>query len=201
MALITAAEARAYIPDLSGTGEDAALDVVIGRVGEQFAALCGFPPASAGGAPSMESTAYTRYYDPARAIHDGVLHLGVWPVTALSSIYDDPDEVYGSDTEVTSSDRLLVGSAGTIRLKPLGTHAWSTFGPRAIKVTFTAGYSTIPSALKDAACRATRDLWASRHTALGSSRPDPARTGFASEILALLQPFRVGFGVTYQGEV
>lgn len=86
MALITAAEARGYIPDMTGTAEDTALDTIIARVGEQFAHLCGFPPASAGGSPTMESAAYTRYYDPRRAITDDVVRLGIWPVTALSSI-------------------------------------------------------------------------------------------------------------------
>lgn len=200
MALITAAEARAYIPDLSGSGEDSALDVIIARVGEHIARACGYPAPTTGGTPTMESASYVRYYDPRRAVHGDALSLGVWPVTAVASVYDDPDEAYGSSTEVVSGNWVLVGDRGLIRVKPTASHTWSASGERAIKVSFTAGYATVPVGLKDAAARAVRDLWASRQTPLTSTRPDPGRGPLAFEVLLMLQPYRIPAGVLYQGE-
>lgn len=202
MALITAAQARAYLPDLTGTGEDSALDVVIARAGEILARWCGVPPATAGATPTLESASYTRYYDPSRAVHAGALRLGIYPVTAVASVYDDPDESYGSSTEVTTDDYRLVGDIGTIRLKPTGSHAWSTTGARAIKVAFTAGYSSTPPQLAHACALLVRDLWAGRHTPQPVGRADTMRVGLTAEVAATAGPYRLpsALGVGYQGE-
>lgn len=203
MALITAAQARVYLPDLTGTGEDTALDVMIARAGEIAARWCGYPPATVGATPTMESASYTRYYDPDRGIHGDALRLGVWPVTAVASVYDDPDEGYGSTYEVTTDDYRLVGDSGTIRLKPTGTHAWSAYGARAVKVTFTAGYSTTPPELAHAIGLLVRDMWASRHSAQPGGIPDSGRGALSHEVASALAPYRLPavLGVGYQGEV
>ncbi|MFZ9975323.1 MAG: hypothetical protein ACO3GM_00800 [Candidatus Limnocylindrus sp.] len=200
MALITAAEARVYLPDLSGSGEDATLDVLIARASEHIARACGYPAPTTGGTPTMESTSYVRYYDPTRAVQGDALTLGIWPVTAVSAVYDDPDEDYGASTEVLSSAWTLVGDRGVIRIKPTAYHSWSSYGQRTIKVAFTAGYATIPVGVKDATARTVRDLWASRRTPLASTQQDPGRGPLASEVLAMLQPYRIPAGVLYQGE-
>jgi len=202
VALITAAQARAYLPDLTGTGEDSALDVVIARAGEILARLCGFPPATVGAAPTMESASYTRYYDPARAIYANALRLGIYPVTAVASVYDDTDETYGSNAEVTTDDYRLVGDIGTIRLKPTGTHAWSTTGARTIKVAFTAGYASTPPVLAHACALLTRDLWAGRHTAQPAGSSPTGNAQVSREVAAALAPYMLpaALGVGYQGE-
>lgn len=206
MALCTAAEVRAYMPDLSGTAEDTALDVFIARIGQAFAEWCGYPAASVGGTPSMESATYTRYYDPARAVRwqGGIqyLALGIHPVTSVTSVFDDPDLAYASADEIVSGDRGLDGSNGRIYLLPTSSASFSATGSRAIKAVFAAGYATVPAGLKHAACLAVRDAWASRHSAQPSGLPGSNRGPWSDEVAALLQPYRLpaALGVGYQGE-
>jgi hypothetical protein len=199
VALLTAAEARAYLPDLTGTADDTALTTIIARVGQALAHASGYPPASVGGAPSMESASYVRYYDPERALRTagGVqrLHLGIWPVTAVASVYDDPDQSYGASTEIVSGSRGLDGARGVIWILPTASVSFSVTGHRAIKVAFTAGYATVPEGLKHVAAMVMRDWWAARHTP-GSG------LHVSAEALAALAPYRLpaGFGAGYQGE-
>jgi hypothetical protein len=161
VALITAAEARLHIPELTGTGEDTNLDTVIGRVGAIFAAWCGYPPSSTGGAPSMESASYTRYYDGPGGRD---LILDVWPVTAITSIYDDPTRDWTSSSYlVSSSDYAIVdGERGQVLLK--STASWGAWGKaeKSIKVAFTAGFTTVPADIKQAAALAVRHVWGLR---------------------------------------
>ena len=109
MALTTAAAVRALSSGQAiPSTEDTLLGTIIGRVGVILASYCGYPPASATASPTMESATYTRYSGMGEGIRvgeDGLsLHLEPWPVTAVASIYDDPEEVYGADT--------LFGGAG-----------------------------------------------------------------------------------------
>jgi|APGre2960657373_1045057.scaffolds.fasta_scaffold00156_12 hypothetical protein len=157
MALITAAEARGHIPQLTGTAEDTLLDLWIGRIGAVFAAWCDYPPSTAGAAPTMESTSYTRYIDGPGGRE---LTLDVWPVTAVGSIYDDANWTWAAADLVASGDyAILDGSIGLVLLTETASHgSWGT-ARRALKVTFTAGYTTIPAALKMAAILAVRNAW------------------------------------------
>lgn len=157
MALISATEARGHIPQLTGTAEDALLELWIARVGAVFAAWCGYPPASAGAAPSMESASYTRYLDGPGGRD---LVLDVWPVTAVASIYDDANWTWAAADLVASADyAILDGSTGLVLLTETATHGEWSLSRRAIKATFTAGYSTVPAALKMAAILAVRNAW------------------------------------------
>ena len=65
------------------------------------------------------------------------------------SIHNDVDESYGSDTLVASSDYSQRGKRGQIvRLTSTSSQgAWSE-ADYAVKVVFTAGYSTAPGSLK-----------------------------------------------------
>ena len=153
MALLTAAEARVYIPSLSGTGTDTLLDTLISRAGAVLARYCGYPPASATASPTLESTSYTLDYtgDGGRD-----LDLGLYPVTAIASAYDDPDLDFTDTAALVDSGDYGIQRGRVLRLKSTATHgAWSTT-PEAIRVAFTAGYSTIPADLKDIAGRAVR---------------------------------------------
>lgn len=162
MALTTAAEARALLPSLTGTGEDTLLDTLIARVGAAFARRCGFPPVSAGASPTMESASYTLE-------HDGCggrdLALRVHPATAITAVYDDPTRDFAEDTYLVSADDYAIVHQGrTLRLKSTATHgAWGR-GEGRIRVAFTAGYATAPQDLKMLVAQAVHHWFDQRKT-------------------------------------
>lgn len=157
MALITTTEAKQQIPGLTGSGDDALLTELISVAGGVIGTYLGYPPSSVGATPTAESTSYTRYYDGPGGRE---LVVDVYPLTAVASIYDDPNRDYTSSYLVASSDYTIIDSEiGLIDLSSSSTHgAWST-RRRAIKVTFTAGYTTVPDWLQHAARLTVRWLW------------------------------------------
>jgi len=159
MALITAAEARTMIPELStsSTDEDTLIDTLIARVGALLAAWCGYPPASAGGTPTLESASYTEYLDGPGGRE---LRLPIYPVTAVASIYDDTAWTWGSDALVASTDYAISdGRVGLVLLKETSTHGSWSAARRSLKVAFTAGYATVPADIKAACAHAVRQVW------------------------------------------
>lgn len=159
MALLTAAEAREHIPELAGTAEDTLINAIVARVGVVLAAWCGYPEASAGGSPSMESASYTEIVDGPGGRE---LRLPVWPVTAIASIYDDPGWTWAAADLVAAGDYGSApqdGRQGLVVLAETASHgSWST-GRRAIKATFTAGFTTVPADVKLAAQLAVRAVF------------------------------------------
>lgn len=145
--LVTVAEAREGCPKApDGPNGDALLTSLITRWGATAARRCGFPPASAGASPTMESTSYTLNHD-GRGGRD--LQLRVYPATAIASVYDDPTLDFTDSTYlVASSDYALVENGRILRLKSTATHgAWGR-GPSRIRVAMTAGHATTPDELK-----------------------------------------------------
>ena len=185
MALITAAEARAQIPAISGTDEDTFIESLIAVVGLVFARWCAAPPLSTG-LHSLESGTRIVYpyvdeeEDPRR------LYLGLsssFPVTSITEIVEDVDLDYTDSADVVTSTyyTLLKGDRGwEVRLKSTATKsAWSTTS-QAIRVTIVAGWSTIPDQLKHAARIAVRSLYDYRQ-----------RQGMEGNELAQFAPDRV----------
>ncbi len=159
MALITAAEARDLLPGLTGTGEDTLLGTLIDSVGALFARVCGYPPATVGAAPTMESASYTLYVDAPCLESTALLDIGVRPVTAVANMYVDISRVYGADTEITEgTDFEILGEEGQLLLITTGSGAWAT-GLRANKIVCTAGFATVRDDLKHACKVAVKDLW------------------------------------------
>lgn len=154
MALITAAEALRMIPDLASGAESTLIDELIDQAEHLIAAYCGYPSANGIAAATMGSTSYVRYLTGSGG-RDLVCDVG--PVTAVSSIYDDPTLDFTSAVYLVDSGDyaiLTVPPRRTIRLTSTSVHgAWST-QVGAIKATVTAGYSTVPAALKRA-CQLT----------------------------------------------
>jgi len=157
MALITAAEARGHIPQTAGTAEDTLLDLWIARIGDVFARWCGYPPATAGSVATMESTSYVRYLDGPGGRE---LMIDVYPLTAITSIYDDSGWTWAAADLVASGDyAILDGSMGMVLLTETATHGTWYKARRSIKATVTAGYTTVPAAVKAAAILAVRNCW------------------------------------------
>jgi hypothetical protein len=158
MSLTTRAAAKLSIPALAtdSTADDDLIDALILAADRAFARYCGYP----GVAPSMESTAYTRDFDG-----DGTrdLTLDVWPVTAVSQVYDDPTRDFESASYLVSSGDYSLRNSRTLTLKSIASHAAWTKADGVIRVTFTAGYATVPDDLKrlaNLAVRAAFDLGA-----------------------------------------
>lgn len=161
MALISASEAKLYIPGLSGTDEDSKLTTLITRVGILIAVYLGYPPASETTSPTLEQTTYTEYYTGPGGL---VLPLGIRPVTSITSIYEDPERVYGASTLVASTNYELDGRRGEVILKSSATHgSWNRGGYRAIKATFVAGWATAPEDVKEVAIEEVRVRWNRRY--------------------------------------
>jgi hypothetical protein len=166
MALTTASAVAANSQGLAAADITAA--GVIARVDELLARYCGYRPASAGAAPTMESASYTLYSgDPGVCIDPRdrrSLLVEPYPVTAITSIHDDVNEDYTAADLVASSDYVQRGLHGErIRLVTSGTHgAWSR-SPRAIKLVATAGYATVTDALEAAAIEMCLHLMNLRH--------------------------------------
>ena len=184
MALITAAEARTWLPELLGSGEDTLLDALIAVAGVMLATWCGVPEGADGTAPSLESATRTYYSTPGQVWVDGDrLVLPIKPITSITSIYDDPELLYPASSLVSSGDYSL-GLAGEIQLSTQATHGGWSRSDRAIKLTVVAGYSTAPAMLKAACGQLVAHLYQGRHQGNASNRSQGgASVGFESRDL------------------
>lgn len=166
MALLTPAEAIKYVPALAGTSEDTDLATFVARAGSLLATKMGYPAVSVAVDPTAESTTYTRYFD-GRGGRD--LVLDVWPVTGITTIEDDATLDFDGSTYLVAGGDYATFKETTVRLTSTAAHgAWSNWDANevddAIKVVFTAGYSTVPEWLKHAAGLTLKHLWANRKT-------------------------------------
>jgi hypothetical protein len=140
---LAAAVRGTHLPALTSTAEDTTITTLIARADALLAAWCGFPPATAGGSPTLEAATYTDYLD-GPALDERTLLLPVRPATSVTTIHDDKggDWAYGSDDLVASTDYTLDGRAGRVHLHTNSVHgAWSR-RPRALKVVYVAGFDT-----------------------------------------------------------
>lgn len=193
MALMTATEARtAYIRGLSGDSQDTTIDTLIARVGGLFAAFCNFP--AEGAVASMESATYTHYITGPGHYK---LRVPVFPVSSVTSVYDDPGREYATADLVSSSDYDLIGSEGLLVAKSTGSHATWNAGDRAIKITYVAGFATVPADIKHACGLQVAHIWRHRDSigdssvskAGGSASPLPL--SLLPEVRAALRPYRL----------
>jgi len=194
MALVTAAEARLAIPALTSTGEDSNLDRLIDRAGAFIAAWCGYQPASVGGSATLEDVAYTLYLDGPGSLE---LVLPVGPLVSVASVYSDPLREYGSDTLVDSGDYTIDGYRSLVILNESSTQGcWDT-GYRAIKITATAGFATIPHDIKQATVQLVAHWWRLRRQAGKKSINQEGGTAtlipetMPSQVAQLLGPYRL----------
>jgi len=197
MALITTAEAKLYLPGLTGTTEDTNIDTMIGIAGERLAQYCGYLPAATGGGASMESTAYTEYYPGPGG---RLMQLRHYPVVSIATVEDDPTEAFdGSSYLIGTSDRVLRDAEfGELWLTFESTHGtWSNTVRKVIKVVYNAGYSTTPEGLKNAVGLVVRHLWQMRGTlgrssiAVGGTSVSPGPETLPETVRELLGPYRL----------
>ena len=190
--------AARYTPGVALGSQDAGLQLALDRVEAQIAAYLGFPEATAGSGRTLVSTSYTDYLDGPDCLDSSRILLTPGPVTAITTIHDDPNWTYGSDTLVDSSGYLL-DDWGRVWITPTGTHAWSS-SPRAIKVVFVAGWTAASEddpALLDAIYRQTATV-ISGWRAAGATQIQAGRTSkqlpipsLRDDVIEALRPYRV----------
>lgn len=153
MSLCTATEVRATgIPGISGGAEDSKLEALIDRASALFARYCGYP----GSVPTMESANYVLYLDGPGGRD---LDLSIWPATAISSVYDDPTLDFTDSAYLVSSSDYTLVDGRFLRLKSTATHGFWSKQRDCIKVSFTAGYTSVPDDLKALCIAQVRNLW------------------------------------------
>jgi hypothetical protein len=90
----------------------------------------------------------TFFYGTFTEYHDGngtdMVFVKEFPIDAVTSLHDDTDRVFGSDTLIASADYYIKQNAGIIQL--LETYA--SEGVANIKVIYTGGYKVIPKDLE-----------------------------------------------------
>ncbi len=148
--------------NVSDSASVSMLERALARAEAAVAKYLGYP----GPSPTWASTSYTLRL-AARRFDSNRLTLPVAPVTAVTSVYQDNDLVFGASTQVSSSDYELetLGNGAILHLLPSGsTGAWYT-RERSIKVSLTAGYANeaaIPAGLADAVYRWVADWFLRR---------------------------------------
>lgn len=185
MALTTASN----VADLSGgsvTASEPAMADLISQAGIMIARYCGYPAATAGGAPTMESATYTHYSGTSQVVRRSGrdLVLEPYPVTAITSIYDDPDEEYTAAELVASSDYVQRGLHGEkIRLKSDSLHGGWSASDYAIRVIYTAGFSSVPDDLERAATELVLHMFnlRTRRGTSATSSPDGLNITYRTE--------------------
>lgn len=95
----------------------------------------------------LKSRAITEYQDgPCGGDH---IILRQYPVTALTSVHDDPLRVFGASTQVAAGDIYLDGDNGTVEF--LNGVVLAT-GKASVKIVYTGGYAaaSIPADIQEA---------------------------------------------------
>lgn len=147
MSLTTLANVKAF-KNIAGTEHDAELARLIPMADALIARYCG---------RTFEAASVTEYHSTRAAIPR--LALARPPVTAITSIHDDPDRQYGSGTLLTpGTDYVLEDpEAGIVAFDQYTVLG----GINNLKVVYDGGYATIPADLEQAAIEIvwlTRDL-------------------------------------------
>jgi len=101
------------------------------------------------------STTHTEYYSPRK--HQSLLILKNCPITSITSIHDDPERDYESDTLISSDDYGYGdGKSGMVTYD--SEFYESMFG---VKIVYVAGYTdtNVPAWLKNALSRQGAHWW------------------------------------------
>lgn len=201
MALVSNTTLKAYLPEITGSGADSELTKMITRTESAIARYLGFPIADSGTSPVLDEATYTVHLDGPMYGHPDVLILSLKPVVTVASVHSDPNLVYGSDTEITSSEYILDKANGRLILKPQTATSSFDRGYRNIKVVMNAGYSAAnpPEDLVQAICVWCSQLQRNKATQGKDQITQRNQTikispkTMPTEVRTLLDPFRNPF--------
>lgn len=141
MALVTNDILKEYLPELTGTGADTELTNMLDRAESTIARWLGYPHPDGSNTCTLVVSTYTLYIDSYWYENVSVLQLPIKPVTTITSVHSDPDRVYGSDTEVTSTEYEIDKQLGQLIIKPNVSTVGFSKAFRANKVVGTFGFT------------------------------------------------------------
>ena len=152
MSLVSVATLKTYLPEISGSSADTALDSILSHTESIIARFLGFPIYDSGALAVLTAQTYTLYIDGPMFSDQSVLQLPILPIISITSIHSDPNLAYGSSTEITSAEYILDKQLARVILKPeTATQGFDT-AFRAIKVICSAGYVSAKDELSHAIC-------------------------------------------------
>lgn len=125
------------------TTDDDYLNELVVKVSDEIEGLC---------QRTFLSASYTEYH---RGNGTSELLVNNYPVTAITSCYDDTDRAWGADTAIPAADLqisertpgLIIYDGGTF----FDTQSALKYAVENIKITYVAGYAVIPQDLEFAA--------------------------------------------------
>ena len=181
--IITAAEARRWIPGLTGTTEDAELEILISAADGALANYCNYPEPEGEDTPNSRGKTLTRsdysLYLSGSSLEPQVLRIGVFPLSPAGTaptVSIDPDRIYPVSSQIsaiTDFEYLPVDlrAEGKFILRVGGKYgAWPTAW-RSIKVVVNAGYDSgdagfddVPRDVEVACGLLVAHWWQLRHT-------------------------------------
>lgn len=104
----------------------------------------------------IEATNFTEQYDGTFE-NGGVLLLREFPINSVASLFDDIALDFTASSEIPSTDFVVESKPGILRLTPFGTTLPLLERPRQfnegvqnIKITYNAGFTTVPLDLEQA---------------------------------------------------
>lgn len=142
VALVSTTSMTTYLGIALGSTEESECDLLINSASILAAIMCG-RGLDTNGVSRFISTSRTEYYDG-----DGsdTMYVRAYPISAVASLYVDPDRDYGSTTLVDSGDYVYYANEG----KVCTDGALLAGGRKSIKITYTGGYTTAPADLQQA---------------------------------------------------
>ena len=184
-AIITAEQARRWIPGLTGTSEDAILEDLIYSADAALAEYCNYPfPKTEDPPQSRGKTLLKIEYDlylQGNPTEPQILRLGVLPMHSLHTplVWIDTDRVYPASSQLSSLTDFEYAAPdlkakGMIILRPGGKYgSWPTTW-RSIKVSsyfgyaddtsHAASYNDLPKDIEVACGLLVAHWWQQRHT-------------------------------------
>jgi len=198
MSLVSLATFKEYLPEVQGSGSDTELQNLLDRVESAIAEYIGFPKYFDDGfiAPQLSSRSYTLYIDSPFSDIPYMLPLPIRPVNSITSWHSDVERLYGSDTEIGSSEYDLDNVLGRLYLKTTSSKTIES-GIRANKVVLNAGWDTAPEDLEHAICVYASSLQRGKQSqGKDSTTQRDVTVKFSTrrmpqEVKDLLYPFRV----------
>lgn len=207
MPLVTAAQVREFgVPTLSSSGKDTdLLEPLIARATAALAVWCGYPVPSTVARATLESATYVLYLtglrDKPRILP---LRFDRRRIASITSVYDDPDMDWGSDSLVASSDYTLRSEQGDLLLTSTSTQGRWTFDPaECVKVTMVAGWTAtggsnpLPLEVEQAIIQLVQH-WARLKTEAGHTSVSAGGTNIGTRdediplsVRQLMQPYRL----------
>jgi hypothetical protein len=142
VALVTTTSLNSYLGIASSSTEESECELLNNAAGTLAASLTQ-RGLDGNGVSRLLSTSRTEYFD---GDNSDTLHVKAYPISAVTSLYVDPDRDYGSTTEISSDDYTYYATEGTIKTDG----ALLAGGHKSIKLTYTGGYSTVPADLQQA---------------------------------------------------